>query len=171
MTDTTPQPTPVQGEPLPVVALKRYVTGFEHGTWFCREDAEGNWCDYQEATAEIARLQGAYDQAGRTIQHQGREINSAEARLHELAVYITELEAKLSTALAESGEMSTLLEANSIALSNWMHTYASDMCHENDVKLARKQIMDGGGTLAYIADLMQANRKALARHTTTQEEE
>jgi hypothetical protein len=44
----------------------------------------------------IAELEAAYDQAGRTIQTQGRELSISESRLHDVAVHCANVELELS---------------------------------------------------------------------------
>lgn len=53
------------------------------------------------------------------------------------------------------------LEASHIALDDWLHTYAPDECGEEYVQTTRCRIFEAGGTLAYIADLQQENRRIL----------
>jgi len=48
-----------------------------------------------------------------------------------------------------------------VALDDWINTYASEMCDKARVEEAWKRIKDEGGTLAYIADVQERNRKAL----------
>lgn len=48
-----------------------------------------------------------------------------------------------------------LLDECLVALTDWLYTYASDMCDPQDVEKAYKRIGDGGGTLAYIASLRE----------------
>jgi hypothetical protein len=57
--------------------------------------------------------------------------------------------------------MKELLEELAIALDDWLHIYASDMCDEKDVKESFKRIKENGGTIAYIATLRQKIRKEL----------
>ena len=58
-------------------------------------------------------------------------------------------------------DMRDALRASMIALDDWLNTYASEFCDEERVKEAGERIMSGGGTLAYIADLQERNRRAL----------
>lgn len=64
-------------------------------------------------------------------------------------------ESRLSAAVA-------LLREHGVAINVWMTSYASDMCDEKDVKKARDIINEGGGTLAYAADL-NAKREEFLR--------
>jgi hypothetical protein len=64
---------------------------------------------------------------------------------------ISERERALQRALARSVT----------ALDDWINTYASEFCDADRVAAAGKRIMDQGGTLAYIADIQEENRKAL----------
>lgn len=54
-----------------------------------------------------------------------------------------------------------LLRDCSTALDHWLHQYAPEMCKREFVKQTMGDMMDAGGTLAYIADLQQRIRKAL----------
>lgn len=47
------------------------------------------------------------------------------------------------------------IRAAAQAIDDWVATYASDMCSEEQVALAQQRIMQGGGTLAYTADVTQ----------------
>lgn len=47
-------------------------------------------------------------------------------------------------------------------IDDWVVTYAGELCYEEYVKVAEKRIMDGGGTLAYTANALELNRKALS---------
>ena len=53
------------------------------------------------------------------------------------------------------------LTNSTIALDDWIHTFAAELCHEKHVKEAHDRINKNGGTLAYVADLQQASRQAL----------
>ncbi len=57
--------------------------------------------------------------------------------------------------------MEKLLQELSIALDDWLHTYASEFCDEKDVSKSIKHIRDNGGTLSYIAELQQKIRNKL----------
>lgn len=48
------------------------------------------------------------------------------------------------------------------ALDDWTNTYAAELCDETRVREAFERIHDAGGTLAYIARITQAARRALA---------
>lgn len=64
----------------------------------------------------------------------------------------------------QAGEVETLraaLEASVVAIDDWLHTYAYDLCNPSDVTESRERIGEYG-TLAYIAMIQQANRAALA---------
>lgn len=54
------------------------------------------------------------------------------------------------------------LERSNVAIGDWLHQYAGDMCREENVRAAARRIIDAGGTLGYIADLQQFNHAALA---------
>ena len=46
------------------------------------------------------------------------------------------------------------------ALTDWIRTYAGEMCDIADVAESWERIAKGGGTLAYIADLRERIREA-----------
>jgi hypothetical protein len=52
-----------------------------------------------------------------------------------------------------------LLRECGIALDDWVHQYASEMCDEKHVQESVQRILDGGGTLAYVANLRQRIRE------------
>ncbi len=54
-----------------------------------------------------------------------------------------------------------LLRRCSVALDDWLNTYASEFCDDARVAEAIKRIADNGGTLAYIAELQQDIKAAL----------
>lgn len=47
------------------------------------------------------------------------------------------------------------------ALNTWTATYASELCSDDMVEMAQKRILEHGGTLAYIADVVQQCKSAL----------
>ena len=53
---------------------------------------------------KVKELEDAYDQAGRTIQVQGRELIAAESRLHEVATHCANMEEQLAAAQATKEE-------------------------------------------------------------------
>jgi hypothetical protein len=59
--------------------------------------------------------------------------------------------------------MAKALERSCIALSDWIHTYASEFCHEDKVAEAKARIMEAG-TLAYVAGVQEQNYTALAEY-------
>ena len=54
------------------------------------------------------------------------------------------------------------LERSSIALDDWVRTYASEHCSQERVRESWGRILRSGGTLAYIADIQEENRAILA---------
>lgn len=48
------------------------------------------------------------------------------------------------------------------AMNVWVNTYAPELCDQDEVAKARQIISDGGGTLAYIADINEQLHDALA---------
>ena len=63
--------------------------------------------------------------------------------------------------MATKKELQAALERSKTAIDDWLNTYASEFCNEERVKEAGVRIMKGGGTLAYIADVQEQNRRAL----------
>lgn len=59
------------------------------------------------------------------------------------------------------------LEATKTALDDWMNTYASELCDEQNAMTAKQRIRDNGGTLAYIAMLRRQAQAALAQYRGT----
>lgn len=53
------------------------------------------------------------------------------------------------------------LTNSTIALDDWLRTFASELCHKKHVQESYARINQNGGTLHYIAVLQQANRNAL----------
>lgn len=62
---------------------------------------------------------------------------------------------------ARIAELEKALRASSIALDDWLNTYASEMCREERVAEAYARIDEQGGTLHYIAVLQEENRKLM----------
>ena len=54
------------------------------------------------------------------------------------------------------------LERSLLALNDWIHTYAPEMCDADDVARSRSRIRNQGGTLAYLADITLEVRQAIA---------
>jgi hypothetical protein len=55
-----------------------------------------------------------------------------------------------------------LLVDLSVALDDWLHQYAPEHCHEDQVRERAKRIFDMGGTLYYLAGLQKRIRAAIA---------
>jgi hypothetical protein len=73
-----------------------------------------------------------------------------------------EAEEQFHAARAEAERLKAALVAAMQAVNDWIITYAADQCGQEEVKAARKRISDGGGTLAYVTDIMEMADKALA---------
>ena len=56
-----------------------------------------------------------------------------------------------------------LLDDLDDALTDWIRTYAADMCSQEKVAQSLRRINDGGGTLYYIAALRQRINAALTK--------
>lgn len=52
------------------------------------------------------------------------------------------------------------LERSLLAIDDWLHLFAPELCNPDDVARSRSRVM-AVGTLAYIADVQQQNRAAL----------
>jgi hypothetical protein len=61
----------------------------------------------------------------------------------------------------ENDALRSALEVAQRGINDWLHLYASDECREDRVAEARKRVHEHG-TLAYIADLNETIRNALA---------
>ena len=59
---------------------------------------------------KVKELEDAYDQAGRTIQVQGRELIAAESRLHEVATHCANKEEQLAAAQLDAARYRWLRE-------------------------------------------------------------
>jgi hypothetical protein len=64
---------------------------------------------------------------------------------------------------ADRDRLKALCEEADIALSDWLHTYASEECKPEYVVESMKRIFENGGTLYYIAKLRQRIRAALKK--------
>lgn len=72
---------------------------------------------------------------------------------------------KISSAKNRKGsaverELRAALKRSMTALDDWLNTYASEFCDEKRVMEAHARL-DERGTLAYIADVQEKNRRAL----------
>jgi len=63
-----------------------------------------------------------------------------------------------------SPELVEALKASIVALNDWLCTYAYDQCDDQSVAEARKRIGQYG-TIGYIAQVQDQNRRALALAT------
>jgi hypothetical protein len=135
--------------------------------------------DAKTAWAECDELRKAIDSA--EIEHgltsEGNLWRFWSAKAKELAAKNAELEADeqraldlcaaavddYNNALASCEAMAKALERSCIALSDWIHTYASEFCHEDKVAEAKARIMEAG-TLAYVAGVQEQNYTALAEY-------
>ena len=59
--------------------------------------------------------------------------------------------------------MRAALERSKVALDDWLHVYAGDMCDPQKVAESVARISEAGATLAYIAKVQKQNRAALAQ--------
>lgn len=68
----------------------------------------------------------------------------------------SDLHTALQARVAELEGQNALLRQ---AVNDWLWTYASELCREEDVKAARERISKGGGVLNYIAEINAALNK------------
>lgn len=61
----------------------------------------------------------------------------------------------------ERDDLRAALLASIVAIDDWLHCYAPEMCGAEYVKATTARLRESGGTLAYIADVQQANRAAV----------
>jgi hypothetical protein len=61
----------------------------------------------------------------------------------------------------QSESVTDALNAAAEAIGTWVCTYASDMCSEEDVVEAQNRIAEGGGTLAYTAEVGRRIQNAI----------
>jgi len=62
---------------------------------------------------------------------------------------------------AERDRLREAAQTASVALDDWIHSYAPEECGEPYVTETYKRIRNGGGTLAYIAEVQSELRTAL----------
>ena len=55
------------------------------------------------------------------------------------------------------------LKAADTALTDWVRSYAPEMCHKASLKESSTRVYMAGGTLAYIAGVRQQIKNALKR--------
>ena len=64
----------------------------------------------------------------------------------------------------ENAELVDALEKSSLALDDWIHTYAYDLCDPVKASESHARIFEEGGTLHYVGTLQEVNRKLIERH-------
>jgi hypothetical protein len=55
------------------------------------------------------------------------------------------------------------LRESSQCLDDWIVTYASEFCNQDQIKATGRRVRNGGGTLAYIADQVAKNKDLLEK--------
>ena len=90
------------------------------------------------------------------------ELERLDRALSEYRRY-DEQTAMLSAAEDRVRGMREALERSRIALDDWLHIYADDMCDPEKVAESVARISEAGATLAYIASVQKQNRAALAQ--------
>lgn len=71
---------------------------------------------------------------------------------------------ELEKVTQENADLCDALQDSSTALDDWLNTYAAELCNEEQVERAFNRIVKNGGTLAYIAQLQETNRKLLKKY-------
>ena len=62
----------------------------------------------------------------------------------------------------DAAALRAALERSMLAINDWLHTYAHDLCDRDDVARSNSRVQAQGGTLAYIGSVQEQNRAALA---------
>ena len=65
------------------------------------------------------------------------------------------------SAVSPTEEPRILLDDCRVALNDWVHSYAPEMCGASHVAETQKRVSEAGGTLAYIGDLLSRLGRAL----------
>ena len=102
----------------------------------------------------ISEFYKCIDEWADRCRQKDKEIDALHAKVRELEQERDQLRARV-------GELEEALQASRIGLDDWLNQYASALCDEERVKEARERIADNRGTLAYIAQLQDQNRRAL----------
>lgn len=89
-----------------------------------------------------------------TIQELRAEIERLRSRGDSVAIEVGQLWARIA-------RLEAALTRSVTAIDDWLNVYASEFCDKARVAEAKKRFGEKG-TLAYIADVQQANRAALA---------
>lgn len=63
---------------------------------------------------------------------------------------------------ASHAELMKRLQTSMVAIDDWLHLYAPELCGEEHVRETHERIDAAGAPLAYIAETQEENRKALA---------
>jgi hypothetical protein len=146
-------PTPVQGEPLPVVAYLSAHDGYAYTPdEMSGLDGMKPLTDHAQATAEIAKKEAFWK---RVVNVADAQTNQYIEKCKALEAELATLRTQLSTALAESGEMA---EAMKWLLDSSMVYLASNSSTSQDVSVWNRA-----------SDCLDVWEKGLGRHTTTQE--
>lgn len=61
----------------------------------------------------------------------------------------------------ENAKLRKALSQSSVAIDDWLHTFASELCNKDLVEQAYDRIYENGGILAYIAQIQQINFRLL----------
>lgn len=115
--------------------------------------------EYAECTLAIpyvrADLYEALKAEGDEARYNLREYQISNKRFSDVR------ELQIIDLKTENEILRAALERSTQALDDWVVTYASELCLEASVSASRARILEGGGTLAYVAQITDANRKLL----------
>jgi len=114
--------------------------------------------------------QALLEQALETIDEMARqrdepydELNQVRKQRHLEQVAASLQKAKLERAVTERDELLAACKASTVAIDDWLHLYAPEMCDEKHVAETHARIEEAGAPLAYIAATLERNRAAIAR--------
>ena len=125
-----------------------------------------------DAYTEIVRREAAKDAEISRLQEQVETLRKERDALQKIAdskvvSYRDLYTVRADAAEAERDRLRDRLQASIVAIDDWLHQYAGEFCDEKYVAETIQRIRDNGGTLAYIADVQEANRAALQKDMNT----
>lgn len=116
-----------------------------------------------ELTVLSMRLERERDQYRAMWERDSKALGEALGQRNTARAVAEDNRARYVTAEAERDEAGKALRKASVALDDWLNTYAAEFCDDGRVKEAYDRINENGGTIAYIADLQQEIRAILAK--------
>lgn len=116
--------------------------------WRCNECCNGDRCD-----------DSSHHERSKCPHCKGT--GNAIWNMHNKEQDFRKLESKLTALESTRDKLVRALERSVIALDDWLHVHADDMCDPVKIMQARERINEYG-TLAYIARAQEQNRAAIA---------